>query len=85
LDDKEIPHTTPASSSSTILAMCNGQSSRQSQGGAIAILKPAIGSTSQSLQQELRVRFEEDLRSGKTTAFLDGAEAATAAGGNIVI
>lgn len=51
----------------------------------MAILKPAIGSTSQSLQQELRVRFEEDLRSGKTTAFLDGAEAATAGGGNMVI
>ncbi|RMY41699.1 hypothetical protein D0866_00410 [Hortaea werneckii] len=54
--------------------MCNGETGRVAQGGAIVILKPAAFQTTParpSLHREMSLRFAEDASSGRTMALLD--------------
>ncbi|GAB1730719.1 hypothetical protein NU195Hw_g8156t1 [Hortaea werneckii] len=54
--------------------MCNGETGRAAQGGAIVILKPAALDTPParpSLHRELSLRFADDASSGRTLALLD--------------
>ncbi|RMX85268.1 hypothetical protein D0869_03947 [Hortaea werneckii] len=54
--------------------MCNGETGRAAQGGAIVILKPAALQTTParpSLHREMSLRLAEDASSGRTMALLD--------------
>lgn len=54
--------------------MCNGETGRAAQGGAIVILKPAAFQTTPtrpSLHREMSLRLAEDASSGRTMALLD--------------
>lgn len=54
--------------------MCNGETGRAAQGGAIVILKPAAFPPTParpSLHRELSLRLADDASSGGTTALLD--------------
>ncbi|KAI6890203.1 hypothetical protein KC325_g263 [Hortaea werneckii] len=54
--------------------MCNGETGRAAQGGAIVILKPAAFPPTParpSLHRELSLRLADDASSGGTTAVLD--------------
>lgn len=54
--------------------MCNGETGRAAQGGAIVILKPTAFQTTParpSLHREMSLRLAEDASSGRTMALLD--------------
>ena len=51
--------------------MCNGFSARESEGGALAVLKPASPDTKSSLKRELSLKLAEDTKTGKTLATIN--------------
>lgn len=55
--------------------MCNGTSSRTSQGGSIAVLQPKPSSQRPQLHRELSLRLAADAINGHTTATFEGLEA----------
>lgn len=56
--------------------MCNGTSSRISQGGTIVVLQqPKSASRRPQLRRELSLRLAADTDNGQTTATFDGLDA----------
>jgi hypothetical protein len=55
--------------------MCNGLSSRISQGGTIVVLQPKASSRRPQLKRELSLRLAAGAENGHTTATFDGLEA----------
>lgn len=55
--------------------MCNGTSSRTSQGGTIVVLQPKTASRRPQLNRELSLRLSADAENGHTTATFDGLDA----------
>ena len=64
--------------------MCNGESGRASQGGAVVVLKPANTPEGPVIQRELSLRLSDDSSNGTTTALLSGQDWQSS-GGHIVI
>lgn len=54
--------------------MCNGASSRTSQGGTIALLQSKSSSQRPHLRRELSLRLAADANNGQTTATFDGLD-----------
>ncbi|KAH9822877.1 hypothetical protein Tdes44962_MAKER00705 [Teratosphaeria destructans] len=65
--------------------MCNGQSSRTSQGGTIAILKPIPRVEWTPLKRDLALRIAEDASTGRTNASIDGLGAFRSRDARVVI
>ncbi|TKA23285.1 hypothetical protein B0A50_07342 [Salinomyces thailandicus] len=66
--------------------MCNGESGRGSQGGAIVVLKPALAPNAPPTHKhkDLCLQLADDASTGTTTAQLAGLEGQAGAG-HIVI
>ena len=54
--------------------MCNGTSSRTSQGGTIVILQTKLPSRRPQLKRELSLKLSADIDNGQTIATFDGLE-----------
>jgi hypothetical protein len=54
--------------------MCNGKSSRTSQGGTIVVLQSTLPSPRPQLKRELSLRLSADVDNGQTIATFDGLE-----------
>ena len=67
--------------------MCNGDSSRVSNGGTIAILKPSSTTMSNRpvLRRELSLRLENDSLHGQTRATFVGLDGTDLNGSHVVI
>jgi hypothetical protein len=55
--------------------MCNGLSSRTSQGGTIVVLQPKLSSRRPLLKRELSLKLAVGTEDGHTTATFDGLDA----------
>lgn len=55
--------------------MCNGASSRTSQGGTIVVLQPKCSSHRPQLKRELSLRLLAGTESAHTTATFEGLDA----------
>jgi hypothetical protein len=54
--------------------MCNGTSSRMSQGGTIVVLQSKLPSRRPQLKRELSLKLSADTNNGQTIATFDGLE-----------
>jgi hypothetical protein len=55
--------------------MCNGASSRASQGGTIVVLQPKCSSRRPQLKRELSLRLAAGTENAHTTATFEGLDA----------